>query len=52
MEDRALHARLLLRGYIMDVVPEALYWYRYRDDSTFRSLDRSSGEERLARIYE
>jgi glycosyltransferase involved in cell wall biosynthesis len=50
-EDHELFTRLSLAGYALDVIPEYLFYYRYRVGSRLRSADVYLGEARVARHY-
>jgi O-antigen biosynthesis protein len=50
-EDHAFLARLVLAGYKLDVIPEFLFHYRYRQDSLFRTTDTFSNHQRTMRVY-
>lgn len=51
-EDRELLTRLSLAGYVLDVVPEFLFFYRHREDSRLRTTDRYLNDARVLRHYE
>ncbi|MDQ2902504.1 MAG: glycosyltransferase [Chloroflexota bacterium] len=50
-EDRELFIRLSMAGYTLDVIPEFLYFYRYRQDSMVRTTDPLLNESRVIRHY-
>lgn len=51
-EDHELFTEIVLAGYKADVIPEFLYYYRYRDDSRHRVRDEYVSEMRVLRVYE
>lgn len=50
-EDHELFTALSLAGYKMDVIPEFLFYYRYRETSRLRSTDHYQNEARVMRVY-
>ena len=50
-EDWELFARLLNHGYSFDVIPEYLFFYRFRSDSLVRTTNRWHNHERILRQY-
>lgn len=51
-EDWEFFARLSLAGYHLDVIPEFLVYYRYRDNSLIRSTEMYLNYMRVLRVYE
>jgi glycosyltransferase involved in cell wall biosynthesis len=51
MEDRDLWTRLSLGGYRFDVIPECLFYYRWREDSMLRTMQWFGSEELCLRPY-
>jgi hypothetical protein len=51
-EDQELLTMLSLEGYKMDVIPEYLFFYRYRADSRLRSTEEFQNDARVLRVYE
>jgi len=47
-----LLANLCLDGYDVDVIPEFLFFYRYRHDSLFRTTDTYANMQRVHRVYQ
>jgi hypothetical protein len=50
-EDWELFARMTLRGYRMEVIPEALFWYRVQPQSMIRTTPRRANHVRSLRPY-
>lgn len=50
-EDHALLADLVLSGYELDVIPDYLFFYRYRQDSLFRTTDTYANILRVQMVY-
>jgi len=51
-EDWEFFARLSLAGYRLDVIPEFLSYYRFRDNSLIRSTEMYLNYMRVLRVYE
>jgi GT2 family glycosyltransferase len=50
-EDWELYVRAVLRGYRLEVVPEALFWYRYTPGSMIRTTPQGRNYARSLRPY-
>lgn len=51
-EDHELFAKVVLAGYSLQVVPEALFWYRHTEDSMMRGQTNArQGKLRVARSF-
>ncbi|MBK8020101.1 MAG: glycosyltransferase [Chloroflexi bacterium] len=51
-EDRELLTRLSMHGFKLDVIPEFLFYYRYRETSRLRTTSHYLNESRILRNYE
>jgi glycosyltransferase involved in cell wall biosynthesis len=50
-EDWELFVKLINAGYRLDVIPEHLFYYRYRRDSLYRTTNTYLNQERVLRQY-
>lgn len=51
MEDWEVFAKLVNRGYNVDVLPDYLFYYRHREGSVFRTMDTYSNYKSVLRQY-
>jgi len=51
-EDQELLTRFSLEGYKVDIIPEYLFYYRYRDDSRLRSTELYLNDMRVLHAYQ
>ena len=51
MQDWELYSRIVMDGWGMMVVPEALYHYRFTQGSMQKSTSYSASRQRALRIY-
>jgi len=50
-EDHALLAKITLCGFQFDVIPQYLFYYRFRDDSMFRTTSHYANTKRVQQVY-
>lgn len=50
-EDYEFLARICLRGYTLDVIPEPLFWYRHLNDSYDRITNKYRNQQSIVEVY-